>query len=664
MPPSRLRKLRRNVVLTWLLAKKAWEKLRGPAAQQQRRPSLPGLRVVPSMDEQVVIVTGATGGIGRAVAQAFAKAGARVVLHGRDAGELAAVERLLAQSGYRVASIAADLRDDAAPSEVIEGALRAFGQIDVLVSNAAVAGPLHRPIWGVGDAEWDEVMEVNLRAPFRLIRELATAAERQSRPARVLHVSSGVVGQGAPGLGPYTVSKYGLEGLARAVHADHLGDAPSWITSVTIQPRSVETRMTRGYFGFTERALMSQPEEVTAVFLYAATAPAEEISGRVLSEPRFAANPVGEIALGSAAVVSPPPTPAPVTFARDTRAPGSDRSGVYMHLLQNPMGAYPGVREALHDALKETETFQYPDPEALELRRALSEQAGVPMEQIALGVGSSELLDRTFSAFSARPGHVVLTKPTWGFAWHLFLRYGLNLVEVPHIGSLEGQDLRADLDGIAIACTADTRLVYLVNPCNPTGSILDPALLGDFLDSLPSHVTVMLDEAYYDYAEPQHRFDLAPRLGKLRCRALAYRTFSKFYALSGLRVGWVYGNTEDIALLKRFEVPFSISGVAQKAACAALQDAESRAETYELNHRERRRIEAQLGKMHIAHLPSQTNFVFLEAPTSWGAIRSAAREHGLYVPNIEGGAIVKNWGITTVGKPEHNDRILEILSRR
>jgi histidinol-phosphate aminotransferase len=334
-----------------------------------------------------------------------------------------------------------------------------------------------------------------------------------------------------------------------------------------------------------------------------------------------------------------------------------------MHLLQNPMGTYPGVRKTIHDALNDVETFQYPDPEARELRRSLSQQLGIPPEQIALGVGSSELLDRTFRAFSARPGHVVLTKPTWGFAWQLFQRYGLNLVQVPHIGSLESQDLRADLDGIAAACTADTRLVYLVNPCNPTGSILDPTLLGDFLDSLPSHATILLDEAYYDYVEPQHRFDLAPRLGNLRCRVLAYRTFSKFFALSGFRVGWVYGNTEDVDLLRRFEVPFSISGVAQKAAWAALQDAESRAETYELNHRERRRIEAELGKMQIAHLPSQTNFVLLEAPTRWEEIRSAAREHGLYMPNIDGAAFVKNWGITTVGTPEHNDHILEIFSR-
>ena len=257
----------------------------------------------------------------------------------------------------------------------------------------------------------------------------------------------------------------------------------------------------------------------------------------------------------------------------------------------------------------------------------------------------------------------MLTTPTWGFAWQLFLRYGLGLSQVPHIGSLEGQDLRADLDGIAAACTRDTRLVYLVNPCNPTGSVLDPKLLGDFLDSLPSHVTVMLDEAYYDFAEPQHRFELAPRLGSLRCRVLGYRTFSKFYALAGLRVGWVYGNEEDVDLLRRFEVPFSISGPAQKAAWAALRDTESRTVTYALNHRERRRFEGELRKMQIAHLPSQTNFIFLEAPTRWGDIRSAALEHGLYMPNIDGAALLRNWGITTIGKPEHNDRILEILSR-
>jgi histidinol-phosphate aminotransferase len=256
---------------------------------------------------------------------------------------------------------------------------------------------------------------------------------------------------------------------------------------------------------------------------------------------------------------------------------------------------------------------------------------------------------------------VLATRPTWSLL-HVFAgRIGLQLEQVPYLGSLEARDLRHDLEGLLRAIGPETSIVYLVNPCNPTGSALDPTELADFVERLPEHVTLVLDEAYVDFMEPSLRIDLAPLLERARARVVGLRTFSKFFGLSGFRVGYAYARPEVIRLIERSELPFAIASASEAAAVASLGDRDFQTRTFESIRSERERICERLAALEIPHLPSQTHFILFDSPIAHERLREQCRAKGIFLPIVD--LYTKNYGLLPVGRPEHDDLVLEILGR-
>jgi len=648
-----MRSLRRTTARLLLVANKIWVKLFPPEPPSAIPSPAPSPTVIGGL---AVVITGSSRGIGLALAKGFAGAGARVVLNGRSADELEAARRELAEMGAKVEAVVADVSRPDGAEILIEQAQIYFGQVDVLINNAAVMGPAEEDIWEVTPAQWEDVLRINVLAAAHCSAALARRAVAARRAVRILNVSSGIVGHGFPKLGPYAASKDAVEGLTRA----YGWDSPDGLVSVaSIQPRSVRTGMTRDYFGATQFALLDEPGKVVPIFLWAATAPAAVVHGRTFVEPAFAADPAGAIHVRGTLAASAPISIAPETFRTDSDA--GRQTGAYMHLLENAHGFYPSAAQAFSDALHERELYAYPDPSYRELRQAIAHEAGVSPDQIALGAGSSELIDRLLRLFCEAGDSVVITKPTWSF-FHAFIqRWHLAASDVPMLGSLRDGTLRHDLEGMLAAITLRTRLVYLVNPCNPSGSMLAPDELVSFITRLPSHVVALIDEAYLQYADPEQRPDLIPMLSACSARLIVLRTFSKFFGLSGLRIGYAFATEETVRLLARAEMPFGISSPACRIVPSVLADQSFRREVYETNASGRRHLRDGLRALDIACQPSQTNFILFESPTDPRKLHADLRAKGLILPNVD--QFLQNYALLAVGAPEHNALVLDALSR-
>jgi histidinol-phosphate aminotransferase len=334
--------------------------------------------------------------------------------------------------------------------------------------------------------------------------------------------------------------------------------------------------------------------------------------------------------------------------------------GAHMHLLESPRELWPSVAAALRDAASGRGLSAYPDPQYKALKAAIAREADTSPEHIALAAGSSELIDRTLRLFCAVGDEVVTTQPTWSF-FHAFVqRWQLNATSVPMRGTLQGGDLQHDLDGLLAAITPRTRLVYLVNPCNPTGAALHPAALASFVQRLPAHVVVLIDEAYLQYADESFQPALSSVVDRCAARLVLLRTFSKFFGLAGLRLGYAVARPDTVSLLSHAEMPFAISAPAVVAAQAALADAACRQEVFEANRQGRQQLLDGLGALGLPAQPSQTHFVLLHAPWATQALRDELLAHGLVLPRAP--AFPRHSLLLAVGRPEHKQLILDCLA--
>ena len=328
--------------------------------------------------------------------------------------------------------------------------------------------------------------------------------------ARIVNVSSGVVAVPRAGAAEYIASKYALEGLTRALALD-------WPEAAIV---AVELGATT-------------PEAAIPALIDAMTAP--KLHGRIVEAWR---------------------SPWPLDLA------GAD-------LLAHPLGPSPAARAALADYAERGALERY--PAATALPKLLAATHGVPLDSIVLGAGASELLDRVLGVVM-RPGErLVAHTPTWPLFPKLCAARNLDAITVPY--RLEGNRVDHDLDAVLAAIDPTVRLVYLISPANPVGCALDAAPFDRFLAALPAHVTVMVDEAYGEFVT---RGDAAsaPAITRRDPRVIAIRTFSKFYALAALRLGYAVAAPALAKVLAVAAPPFGVTTVAQHAAIAALGDRE------------------------------------------------------------------------------------------
>jgi len=299
---------------------------------------------------------------------------------------------------------------------------------------------------------------------------------------------------------------------------------------------------------------------------------------------------------------------------------------------ENPLGASPRALAAIDDAL--ADIARYPDGSGFELKAALTRKFGVPAEQIVLGNGSNDVLELVARAFLA-PGASAI------FSRHAFAIYPLATQAVGAEGiETAAHDFGHDLDAMLDALRADTRVVFIANPNNPTGTWLSNADLLAFLQRVPENVIVVLDEAYGEYLPQDKQSDALAWLRRFP-NLVVSRTFSKAYGLAGLRVGYALTSRMVADMMNRVRQPFNVSSLALAAAAAALDDTDFIARSYALNQLGMRQITQGVLLMELDYIPSFGNFL---------AIR-VGNASAMYRRLLEKGVIVRPVG--NYAMPEH-----------
>ena len=318
---------------------------------------------------------------------------------------------------------------------------------------------------------------------------------------------------------------------------------------------------------------------------------------------------------------------------------------------ENPRGPSPAVRAAI--AAATDEICRYPDGDAFELKAALSAHLRVSPFQLVLGNGSNDILELVTQAF-LRPGdHAV-------YAQHAFVVYplatqarGATGIEVP------ARDYGHDLTAMRAAVTPRTRLVFVANPNNPTGTWIAPEPLRAFIASVPPSVLVVLDEAYNEYLEPGDRAESTTWIVE-HPNLIVSRTFSKAYGLAALRVGYGVMDAKVADVLNRVRQPFNVNALAQAAAIAALADAGYVEESRALNAAGMRQLTEGLRALGVAYVPSHANFLLVRVGEG-AAIYQRLLEQGVIVRPVAGYGLPEFLRVT-VGLPTENRRFLDAMA--
>lgn len=325
---------------------------------------------------------------------------------------------------------------------------------------------------------------------------------------------------------------------------------------------------------------------------------------------------------------------------------------------ENPLGPSPLAIEAMRGAL--AETFRYPDPRGALLKAALARHLGVEAERLALGNGSHELLILIAQCF-ADPSHSIAYSQ-FGFAVFPIATavVGAKAIRVPalprdHASAPFGHDL----DAIASAVREDTRIVYLANPNNPTGTWFDDAALDRFVARVPRDVLIVVDEAYCEYVDAAG-LTTALRLAAKHPNVIVTRTFSKAYALAGLRVGYLIAHPSVVAVIERLRESFNVNNIALAAAEAALDDARHLDRARAFNRAEREWLSGELKSRGYRVLPSQTNFVLVDLGRDAAPLERHLFERGVIVRPMGGYGLAETLRIS-IGSRAENQRLLDAL---
>jgi histidinol-phosphate aminotransferase len=320
---------------------------------------------------------------------------------------------------------------------------------------------------------------------------------------------------------------------------------------------------------------------------------------------------------------------------------------------ENPLGPSPKGMEAAKAVLAGSN--RYPDGGTHHLREKLAKIHQVTPDEIFVGLGSSEIIDLA-ARITLTPGRTGVTSAGSYAPFSIAIRAsGAQLIRVPM------REFAFDLQAIAAAVTRETRVVYLANPNNPTGTAFSGVDLQGFLESVPSDALVVLDEAYIHYAG---RSDM-PRSVELFHRhdnLLVLRTFSKIYGLAGLRIGYAIGQAGMVAAMNRLRTPFNVSGVSQAAALAALDDAEHVKRCIEENAQQRVRLFEELSRFGLRVVRSHSNFIFIDIGPSASDLYDELLHEGVIVRPLAWMEFPYAIRIS-VGTREENDKLLAAMSR-
>lgn len=317
---------------------------------------------------------------------------------------------------------------------------------------------------------------------------------------------------------------------------------------------------------------------------------------------------------------------------------------------ENPLGTSPHAQQAMQAAL--ADVARYPDGGAVLLREAVSARFGLAPEQLIFGNGSNDILELAARTFLTPASEAV-------YAQHAFAVYALATQAVGARGVVvPARDFGHDLDAMLAAIGPQTRVVFIANPNNPTGTVLEKAALLAFLRKVPVRTLVVLDEAYDEYLPPAHKSESFSWLDEFP-NLLVSRTFSKAYGLAGLRVGYGVARAEVVALMNRVRQPFNVNSVAQAAATAALADEAFVARSYALNQAGMAQVTQGLRRLGLHYIPSFGNFVSFRVGNATGTYRRLL-EQGIIVRPVANYEMPDHLRVS-IGLPDENERFLQAL---
>lgn len=315
---------------------------------------------------------------------------------------------------------------------------------------------------------------------------------------------------------------------------------------------------------------------------------------------------------------------------------------------ESPEGPFPGVLEAAMDAM--VNSNRYPDNDLWDLSHALAGELGVDRSNLLFGNGSVALLADITNAVGG-PG----TKAVYG--WPSFVMYrfaaiwsGTDYVEVPL-----DDDHAFDLDAISREVDENTRVVFICNPNNPTGTMKPSDEVEAFIASMPDHVLVVVDEAYHEFVTDD-RYRTAIPVAIDNPHVIVLRTFSKIYGLAAHRVGYAIGRAETLTEIRKAQQPMTVNQVAQAAALASLGQPDEIARRAEVNDAARRYLSEALAERGIPHTESHANFIFFKPGDDSRSVAEEFTRHGVIIRPMS-----KGWVRVTVGSESENQRFLEVL---
>jgi len=331
------------------------------------------------------------------------------------------------------------------------------------------------------------------------------------------------------------------------------------------------------------------------------------------------------------------------------------RDSVKLASNENPLGPSPLVLKEIINDLTNTKSSlslnRYPDGNGYYLKQALSGGLSVSEDEIILGNGSNELIDIAARTFLQPGDEAVMAFPSFVVYPMATQAQGATAIQIPL------KKYTHDLDAMADAITSSTKIVFIANPNNPTGTMNTKAEFERFMKRIPEGILVVCDEAYCEYVTKPDYPDSMKYLAQGK-DILILRTFSKMYGLAGLRIGYGIGGKDIIGEMNKLRPPFNTSSIAQKAALWALQDESHLRRTREINEQGKTYLYKELDSIGMKYVPTEANFIFM--PLAHDA-------HTLYTILLKQGVIVRPMGQheirVTIGLPEENKRFIDALKK-
>ncbi|MEI3614089.1 histidinol-phosphate transaminase [Pseudogracilibacillus sp. SO30301A] len=319
---------------------------------------------------------------------------------------------------------------------------------------------------------------------------------------------------------------------------------------------------------------------------------------------------------------------------------------------ENPLGASKKALAAMQSAMMEAHL--YPDAPATELREKLASLFGVLPEQVITGNGADNVISFVISAYVNESDEVLYCSPTFPAYRSSTLLMGGKPVEVP---LKEG--FVFDLEALKANITDKTKLVFICNPNNPTGTIVDSNALEQFIGDVPEHVTVIIDEAYIEYVQ-ENNYETGIDFFKKGYPVITIRTFSKFYGLAGLRIGYAIASKEILEPMLRLREPFAVNRPAIAAAVAALDDKEYTERHFKMNEEGKHFLKDEMERLGFIVYPSSTNFLYVHVKRDGKKLFDELLQKGIIVRPCTGWDYNEYVRIS-IGTKEQNELLIETL---